>query len=99
MEIVFPKWMSELLKILKPQMRTYIALRNNSIQILPQGIFDNHTFKDIDLSFIKIHTIPKDLFRNNCTFGILSLNNNFLNQDTIDEISKVVKGTVLRFCR
>jgi hypothetical protein len=72
----------------------YIALRNNSIQILPQGIFDNHTFKDIDLSFNKIHTIPKDLFRNNCTFGILSLHNNFLSQDTSDEISKLVNSYV-----
>jgi hypothetical protein len=40
----------------------YIALRNNSIQILPQGIFDNHTFKDIDLSFNKIIKFRKTFF-------------------------------------
>lgn len=72
----------------------YIALRNNSIQILSHGIFDNHMFKDIDLTFNKIHTIPKDLFRNNCTFGILSLHNNFLSQDTIVEILKLVNRNV-----
>jgi hypothetical protein len=43
-----------------------IIFKNNYIEILPEGLFDNHVFLTIDLSLNKIHNVPRTVCRNDC---------------------------------
>jgi Leucine-rich repeat (LRR) protein len=62
-----------------------IIVKYNSIENLPEGLFDNHVFLTIDLSLNKIHNVPRTVCRNNCQIEEFIFYSVYLDEDQVNK--------------
>jgi Leucine-rich repeat (LRR) protein len=65
-----------------------LDLRNNKLNALPAGVFDNHNFSDINLWGNEITDISADFCGQNCNIGALYLNVKSLTRKSLMNLKK-----------